>query len=348
MHSQNQNFYLKSTTGAGFTFSNPFNYDGMTYFGNQTFVSCAEEETRFNECSSLLICVERDTTHYDYLKTAFPPEFFTVVSSLDEISVMLFNNTCNVGVYDKTAILTAKLSNDLGNKNFILSQKSMTKEPLAIVSRNDDREFSDIVNWVLQALFFGEEQGLTRDPALCQAYTNFNLHDASRLHFLNAVYCVGNYGEIFHNGLVHRGRNNMNNGTGMLYAIPFGELKKYDIMDPVGGGTMAKIKQNRSLSCGVIVPPGFVGNVRKSDKLVGMSVDYCRTLAAALFVGNSEALTLSTFQEPNTTAFAALASRDIDVLVGGQVKRKYDFKSSASLDGFHFSIPYYYGDEIVR
>jgi len=28
-----------------------------------------------------------------------------------------------------------------------------TKEPLAIMTCNDDEEFSDIVNWVFQALF---------------------------------------------------------------------------------------------------------------------------------------------------------------------------------------------------
>jgi len=47
------------TTGSGFTFSSPYYYDGMAYFGNDTFVRCAEEYKRFDECSSLLICVTK-------------------------------------------------------------------------------------------------------------------------------------------------------------------------------------------------------------------------------------------------------------------------------------------------
>ena len=48
-------------------------------------------------------------------------------------------------------------SKDLG---FVVGAKTLSKEPLAIVTRQNDREFSDIINWVMQALFFGEEQAL--------------------------------------------------------------------------------------------------------------------------------------------------------------------------------------------
>ena len=36
-----------------------------------------------------------------------------------------------------------------------------SKEPLAMVTREDDPAFSDFVNWVLQALMSAEEQGIT-------------------------------------------------------------------------------------------------------------------------------------------------------------------------------------------
>lgn len=45
------------------------------------------------------------------------------------------------------------------------------------------------------------------------------------------------------------------------------------------------IKDKQILHCGVLVPDGFVGDITSSDQLVGMSVDYCRGLAAALFRG---------------------------------------------------------------
>ena len=344
----------KSSTGAGLTFSSPFNYDGMVYFGNQTFVHCAEEQKRYDECSSLLICVKSSTTHYDFLKsfTSFPSDYFKVGSSLEEITEMLFNDTCNVGAYDKSAILNhlnVALSHTDSDRDFIFGKKMMTKEPLAIVTRNNDREFSDIINWVVQALFFGEEQGLTKDLSLCQNSTNLTGHDVPDLDFMNAVYCVGNYGELFVGEPNNRGMNQINNGTGMLYAIPFGNLGKDTTMGSVAGNsTLAKITNNGSLNCGVVVPDNFLGNLTESDKLVGMSVYYCRALAAAIFFGNSKDVNFLTFPETNNSSFIALANEEIDVLVGGRVQQKFDLVMSPSVRGLQFSTPYYYGNEAYR
>ncbi|KAL7526277.1 hypothetical protein ACHAXR_002497 [Thalassiosira sp. AJA248-18] len=72
---------------------------------------------------------------------------------------------------------------------------------------------------------------------------------------------------------------------------------------------------------------------------------YCRTLAAALFNGDSKDVNFITFQESNITSYIALANGEIDVIVGERVQRKFDFASSPSLGGFHFSSPYYYGNE---
>eukprot|EP00579_Thalassiosira_antarctica_P013409 CAMPEP_0201945108 /NCGR_PEP_ID=MMETSP0903-20130614/53734_1 /ASSEMBLY_ACC=CAM_ASM_000552 /TAXON_ID=420261 /ORGANISM="Thalassiosira antarctica, Strain CCMP982" /LENGTH=869 /DNA_ID=CAMNT_0048488167 /DNA_START=93 /DNA_END=2702 /DNA_ORIENTATION=+ len=340
----------ESSTGAGFTFSIPYNYDGMAYFGNETFVRCAEELKRYDECSSLMICVERSTTHYDFLKTAFPSDYFKVGSSLKEVTEMLFNDTCNAIASEKTFILNVLLLNEvIRDGKFILGTKMMTKEPYGIITRNSDHEFSDIINWVIRALFFGEEQGLTKDPTLCQNYTDLTLHDVSDLDFMNSVYCVGNYREIYVVEPNNRGMNQINNGTGMLYAVPTGNIARDTTMGPdAGSSTLTKIRKEGSLNCGVIVPDNFAGNVRGSDKLVGMGVDYCRTLAAAIFIGDSEEVNFSTFTETDNSSFGALANGTIDVLVGGRVQRKYDFEMSPFLGGFHFSTPYYYGNEASR
>ena len=170
----------KSSTGAGLTFSSPFNYDGMVYFGNQTFVHCAEEQKRYDECSSLLICVKSSTTHYDFLKsfTSFPSDYFKVGSSLEEITEMLFNGACNALAHEKSFMQNVALLNDgIRDGTFILGNKMKTKEPHAIITRNNDRELSDIINWVVQALFFGEEQGITNDLKLCQDYSELTLYD---------------------------------------------------------------------------------------------------------------------------------------------------------------------------
>jgi len=288
-----------------------------------------------------MICVTKATTHYDFLKTAFPSDYFKVGSTFEEVTEMLFNDTCNVAAFEKSHIQNdASLNNGISDGKFIVGTQMKTKEPLAIVTRNNDREFSDTINWVVQALFYGEEQGLTKDLKQCQNYTNnLALYDVSDLDFLNAVYCVGNYGEIFDSSPNDRGMNQINNGTGMLYAIPFGNLEKDTIMDPFSVGTLAKIRNEGSLNCGVIESDRSGGSIKD------MGVEYCHTLAAALLNGDPKDVTFVTFPVSKIKSYIALANGDIDVLVGDRVQQKFDFKRSSSLAGFHFSIPYYYGYE---
>ena len=240
--------------------------------------------------------------------------------------------------------------------DWILGDKIMSAEPQSMVTRQDDSEFSDIVSWVLQALLYGEEQGIGRDTSLCQNYLNNNmtLGDESSLYYMNAVYCVGNYAQIvketaFGPNPDERGKNQINNGTtGMVKSIPFGRLDNNLDMVTVANGTLAEVKDRGVLNCGVIVPPEDSENsVSESKGLVGMGVEYCKTLAASLFIGNYAQVEFFTFPEDDDSSFHALMNETIDVIVGQRHQRKYDFKSQ-TLDAFHFSTAYYYGDEAPR
>mmetsp|Transcript_19829 Transcript_19829/g.43151 ORF Transcript_19829/g.43151 Transcript_19829/m.43151 type:complete len:1013 (+) Transcript_19829:140-3178(+) len=336
----------ESSTGAGFSFSSPYNYDGMVYFGNGTFVRCAEDQKRYDECSDLLICVVEGSTHHVFVARTFPSDYYKLGSSLEEITEMLLNGSCNIGTYDKSAAQSITVLNDgIRDGIYTLGNKILTEEPLAIASRNTDWEFSDIINWVVHALFFGEEQGLTKNETLCQNYTGLSSHVASDLDFMNAVYCVGNYGDLFDGGGNNRGRNQINNGTGMLYAVPFGDLDIDTIVEPAIDSMLSKLRAEGTIHCGVTIPANFTGRVIESGKLVGMGVDYCRALSAAIFTGDSEAVKFTTFPDIDNSSFVSLANGTIDVIVGGRVQREYDFESSATPEGFHFSTPYYYGNE---
>ncbi|KAL7532749.1 hypothetical protein ACHAXR_006489, partial [Thalassiosira sp. AJA248-18] len=309
----------ETSTGAGFTFSSVYNYDGLVYFGNPNFVKCAEERKRYGECSSLMICVTDASTHVDYLEISFPSDFLLIGSSLEHITDMLFDNTCNVIAHEKSVILNIASSDGAGDNGFIFGNNTMTKEPLAIVTRNNDREFSDIINWVVQALIFGEEQGLAKDPTLCQnsAKTTFFVSD---MDFMNAIYCVGNYGEIFDgepkifDGRPNsRGMNQINNGTGMLYAIPFGNLDKENIVN--ASSTITRIRNKGSFDCGLDLP----GTFDRSIKAALTGVEYCRTLAAAFFNGDPTNVNFITYEASELSAYIALAKGEIDVLVGGMI-----------------------------
>ena len=327
---------MKISTGAGFSFSSVYNYDGIVYIGNQTFVHCAEEQKRYAECSSLMICVTDDTSHHEFLHTAFPSDYFKVGSSYEETTQLLLNGTCNVAVHEKSYIQNEILLKvGIRDGSFIMGTKMKTKEPLAIVTRNDDREFSDIVNWVVQALFFGEEQGLTMDLAHCESYTDPTVYGILDLVYMNAVYCVGNYGEIFDGDPNSRGMNQINNGTGMLYAIPFGNLDKDAIMGQVSGSTLANIRKKGSLNCGLV----------DSHR---MGIEYCHIISAALLNGDPTGVKFVTFDTSKISAYIALANGEIDILVGDPIQRRFDFGISSASPGFHFSTPYYYGNEAAR
>jgi len=103
-------------------------------------------------------------------------------SSLEDIKNILFNGTCNVLAFDKSALLGTAKSDKARDKGFVFGEVMKTKEPLAFATRNGDREFSDIVNWVIQALFFDEEQDLKKKPSLYQNYTNMAFYYASGFH----------------------------------------------------------------------------------------------------------------------------------------------------------------------
>ena len=175
-------------TGAPFTFSSPYFYDGLTYFGKEEYVACAEEPKRYGECASLRICVLEDSTGHDFVSSSFPPSFFTVCTSLEEATELLLNGACNViSAYQTDALKLASSSHVNGDESFAVGVHLMTKEPLAIVTRPDDREFSDVIDWVLQALFYGEERDLTRNPSLCLEYDDMTTHRVADLDFLNAI-----------------------------------------------------------------------------------------------------------------------------------------------------------------
>lgn len=201
------------------------------------------------------------------------------------------------------------------------------------VTRNNDREFSDVANWILHALFFGDEQGLRQNATECSNSTKVT-PVASELNYLDAVYCVGSYAELY-DFPDSRGLNRINNGTKMLFATPFGDLDypvsiDPDLMEfgPQPDNTFAEIMNNGTLNCGVNAET-------ESEGIVGMSTDYCRSLAAAIFYGNYKAVNLFNFSSADE-AYLALQNGTVDVLAGTVVNKARDFR------GNDFSTPYYY------
>ena len=127
---------------------------------------------------------------------------------------MYRNGTCNVVAGDRFSVKSWMSAENF--TDYIIGSKTFTNEPLAIVTRNDEAEWSDIVNWVMQALFYGEKVGRGQNQDKCSNDTPTTV--ASKLNYLNAVDCVGNYGELFSQafGDNRNDINKINHGTGEL------------------------------------------------------------------------------------------------------------------------------------
>ena len=121
----------------------------------------------------------------------------------------------------------------------------------------------------------------------------------------------------------------------MLYAIPSGNLDKDVIMGQVFGSTWANIRNKGLLKYG-LVGPNSIG------------IEYCHIISAALLNGDPTGVKFVTFETSKISAYIALANGEIDILVGDPIQRRFDFGISSASPGFHFSTPYYYGNEAAR
>jgi general L-amino acid transport system substrate-binding protein len=126
-------------------------------------------------------------------------------------------------------------------RNFEILSDVIAKDPLAAAYRQDDPQWSAIVNWVMDALIQAEESGVTQtnlaamkksDDPLVQrllgthhGYGQFiGLDDAWAA---NVIEAVGNYGQIYERDLGNesklnlvRGPNNLWTRGGLMYALP--------------------------------------------------------------------------------------------------------------------------------
>jgi hypothetical protein len=157
-----------------------------------------------------------------------------------------------------------------------------SKEPLSIVTRNDDLVFSDFVNWVLESLIAAEENKISQDLASPTAIPSTNVFGESfKDMFSNAVGAVGNYGEMYSRhleSLVPRAAvHTVNDGsTGRIYAFPFGGLDKTNGPGPTPGGTLESILRRGYLRCGVSERIIFAQFETSDGKMKGFDVDFCK------------------------------------------------------------------------
>ena len=328
------------------TFSTPYQYDGASYNGNATYVRCAYELKRYEECQELYICVLGGTT-MTFVSTHFSPEFYHESHSWEDVFEWYKNGTCNVIAGDRQA---AKVQMEEANlTEYVIGNETVTNEPLAIVTRNDESEWSDVVNWVMISMFRGEDRGMGRNDTLCEKDESIALPSiGSELNYNNAVYCVGNYREVFEQWFGEGDQSYiLGSQQDVLYVTPFGQLydENAENEPPQVIDSLMHNFHTSPLKCGIVIQDGCEnGNITVSDNICGMSVDLCRTLAASIFYGNVDDLNITVYPNENSALVGLSVEESVDVVMGMKWSFDSDF-GTESVKGVTFSRPFLYGDE---
>jgi ABC-type amino acid transport substrate-binding protein len=290
----------------------------------------------------MLICVVRSTTFESTVRSLLPDANVVTSDDTENFYKNFINRdaySCNVLAGDlfETANATLRAAGLEGDYEVV--PEVFSKEPLSIVTRQDDSPWSDFVNWIVLALLRAETSSSFPPPFVFgEQYSNM---------FKDAIKEVGNYGDLYAKHLediVPRSAVNKlvneSNPSGLLYAMPFGDLTPIG-SDPAINSTLSKIRERGYLECGVSKRAIFALHNATTDIWSGFDVDFCRALSAAIFEGSANMVKFTDLSA--SERFRALNEGTVDVLsrITTITMPRDVFEQSAG-SGFTFSQPNFY------
>jgi len=309
--------------------------------GIPPYDACADKRLTTGECSGLKICVRDATTHLDILSELLPGSSIVPIQGILEIG--LLGGECNAIAGESSEIGSDIVKMAGYNGPYEVGTSVLSKEPLAMVTRDGDSEWSDFVNWVLGSMLYAEQQGITKRAASTLNQTNvFGPKYADM--FINAIGAVGNYGETYRHHLEgsfpRQGLNLLNTGnTGLMYSHPFGSIERKG-PGPAEGGLINKIIGRGSLRCGISRRNGF-GEYDGSE-WSGLDADYCRALSASVFAGGQNKVDF--IEVSDTDYIEDLFTGKLDVMSGVYRRIQPDVEGLGTASGksVSFSVPYFF------
>jgi ABC-type amino acid transport substrate-binding protein len=344
---------MQKTTGAGFAFSVPYGYGTVRMGGHSRFVDCADDHSTRGDCSNLQVCVIKGSLHVQLVGL---PKPYIVELELDDMLPGLLDGRCNVAVGHTPDLEKALL---LVPDRFAVKvgKRVLSTEPLSIVTRDDDPEWSDLVNWVLLSLMYADEHGITTQ-SLADYFSSTTSFGRRFEHmFFDAIGSVGSFLEIrsrySHGEHNHTPRDalhfiNQHELSGALLSPDFGNADRTG-PDPASDGYITNILYRGYFICGITGQrPGFAVLNPNTGGWSGLDVDFCRAVAASLFHGNPDyymEIVHFASDSPHDDAFEALADGRVDVLAGMRMSFARDVFQPTCRQGFSFSLPYYYDNE---
>jgi hypothetical protein len=241
----------------------------------------------------------------------------------------------------------------------VLSKDSFSREPVAIVTRSDDSEWSNLVNLVVNSFFLAEFHGISKSNShLLAAKLQIDVGTDEATIMESVVSVFGNYGDLYATHLEpilpRHGLNmlykNHHDTAGLLYYLPLGD---YEAKGPgfLFGTAIRAIQTRGHLRCGVATDPllGTAGTAANNAtaSVLDFHVEFCRAVAAALFAGKA---TSDTVQKEYLTSsinstgnhYRALANGDVDLVAGARTTLQANYREPTTAQGYTFSTPYFF------
>jgi len=186
------------------------------------YLECAEEflsTGSISQCPEFKVCITNATTQYKLMSKSFEEEdMLEVTSSSDETVEFFALGKCQVfasGVNERSRSSIEKYYDG----EYVTGSKSYSRESLALVTNEDDALFSKLVDLVVNAVLYADENNITKTDYLTMPRINLFRPFVSEMAMLrNIIGAVGNYQEIWDRhfeaeGLVRDGRNELTINT---------------------------------------------------------------------------------------------------------------------------------------
>jgi general L-amino acid transport system substrate-binding protein len=228
------------SAGKQIAFSRPVLWDGagLLVLGNAPTMHA-------RQLSRKLICFLAQTGVEDSVRAWFAQQHLKFVAfpfqEEGEMDAAFITGGCGALAQNRTRLAETRAHMAEHNRRTTLLPETLSKDPLAAAVRSGDEQWTQIVNWVMEALVQAEESAVTRsnvrtvqtsnDPLVRQllggSHTiglQLGLADDWALQVIEAV---GNYGEIYERDLggrsttqLPRGENRLYTHGGLMMALP--------------------------------------------------------------------------------------------------------------------------------
>jgi hypothetical protein len=290
---------FEPTTKRSFSFSTPYLHNGMMFAGRSDFVPCADNlNVTSGACQDTKICILDGTTHRQVVERILPDASIVIAPTYDAFRQIFTDGGCNVLAGEQVDLfLDPDEQSSLGD--YVFGSNVHSKEPIALVTRDDDLQFSSFCDWIVQSLFSAEEVRRSgSSTSLSDLPTPSVFGEQYEFMFQDAFAVVGDYASIYKRHLERyvprsdANRVNMGNSPAM-FAIPFGNLKP-DIVPNISGGTLEAIRNRGHLRCGITQAAIFAEFT--DGEWSGLDVSFCEVSLLFLSDQIGICLRLSFFQ----------------------------------------------------